>query len=67
MTPFVFRHGQGPWPGGLTLPHAYAVADLSRAPLRIEAVELFDVTANAEEKTITWEPIAPPIPLGADL
>lgn len=35
----------------------------SHAPLRIDAIELVDVTADAEEKTITWEPVAPPIPL----
>lgn len=32
MKPFVFQHGQGPWPHGLTLLHAYVVADLSRNP-----------------------------------
>lgn len=35
----------------------------SHAPLRIEAVELVDVTADPAQKTITWEPAAPPIPL----
>ncbi|MEV1011757.1 hypothetical protein [Streptomyces sp. NPDC049881] len=38
----------------------------SHAPLHIDSIELVDVTANDEEKTITWEPVAPPIPLGAD-
>lgn len=35
----------------------------SHAPLRIEAVELVDVTANPVQKTITWESVARPIPL----
>ena len=39
----------------------------SHAPLRIDSIELVDVTANSEKKTITWEPVAPPIPLGAGL
>lgn len=34
-------------------------------PLRIGAVELMDVFARASEKTITWDSVAPPIPLGA--
>ncbi|NBE52000.1 2'-5' RNA ligase family protein [Streptomyces boluensis] len=37
----------------------------SHAPLRIASIELVDVSANAVEKTITWKPVAPPIPLGA--
>lgn len=37
----------------------------SHAPLRIDAVELVEVSADAREKTITWEPVAPPIPLGS--
>ncbi|MER6530224.1 hypothetical protein [Streptomyces sp. NPDC001508] len=32
MKPLVFQHGQGPWPEGLTLLHACAVAGLSRTP-----------------------------------
>ncbi|NIY65560.1 2'-5' RNA ligase family protein [Streptomyces malaysiensis] len=38
----------------------------SHAPLRIDSIELVDVTANAEKKTITWESVAPRIPLGSD-
>ncbi|MEV0471884.1 2'-5' RNA ligase family protein [Streptomyces prunicolor] len=30
----------------------------SHAPLRIESIELVDVTANATEKTITWKSLA---------
>jgi hypothetical protein len=39
----------------------------SHAPLRIDSIELVNVTANSEKKTITWEPVAPPMPLGAGL
>jgi hypothetical protein len=39
----------------------------SHAPLRIEAIELVDVTASAMEKTITWEAVAPPIPLAGSI
>jgi hypothetical protein len=35
----------------------------SHAPLHIDSIELVDVTADTEAKTITWEPVAPPIPL----
>lgn len=37
----------------------------SHAPLRIDAVEIVDVTADPVKKTITWEPVAPPIPLAS--
>ncbi|WP_439681563.1 2'-5' RNA ligase family protein [Embleya sp. MST-111070] len=37
----------------------------SHAPLHIDSIELVDVSASASEKTITWESVAPPIPLGA--
>ncbi|MFD4258660.1 2'-5' RNA ligase family protein [Streptomyces sp. NPDC058534] len=36
----------------------------SHAPLHIDSIELVDVSASASEKTITWKPVAPPIPLG---
>ncbi|WP_274036233.1 2'-5' RNA ligase family protein [Streptomyces sp. MMBL 11-1] len=39
----------------------------SHAPLRVDSIELVDVTASSEKKTITWEPIAPPIPLGSEM
>ncbi|MFC5252972.1 hypothetical protein [Streptomyces nigrescens] len=35
----------------------------SHAPLRVDAVYLVDVTADAEAKTITWEELAR-VPLG---
>ncbi|HWU07012.1 MAG TPA: hypothetical protein VN520_11620 [Streptomyces sp.] len=35
----------------------------SHAPLRVEAVDLVDVTADPVNKTITWERVAPPVPL----
>lgn len=37
----------------------------SHAPLRVDAVEIVDVTADPVKKTITWEPVAPPIPLAS--
>ncbi len=36
----------------------------SHAPLHIESITLVDVVANDTEKTITWEAVAPAIPLG---
>lgn len=36
----------------------------SHAPVRVDSVELVDVTANSQEKTITWKRVAS-IPLGA--
>ncbi|WP_030017928.1 2'-5' RNA ligase family protein [Streptomyces monomycini] len=36
----------------------------SHAPLHIDTVELVDVTADTEAKTITWAPVAAPISLG---
>ncbi|MFI7104121.1 2'-5' RNA ligase family protein [Streptomyces sp. NPDC050161] len=38
MIPFAFEHGQGPWTEGLTLLHAYAIADLNRNPELAELV-----------------------------
>lgn len=34
------------------------------APLHVDSVHLVDVTADSEAKTVTWAPVAPPIPLG---
>ncbi|MGW7210039.1 hypothetical protein [Streptomyces sp. NPDC054837] len=38
----------------------------SHAPLHIDSIELVDITANAGEKSVTWQPVARPIPLGAN-
>lgn len=39
----------------------------SHAPLHVDSIALVEVTADSEKKTITWEPVAPPTPLGSEL
>jgi hypothetical protein len=38
MEPFTFKHGQAPWPTGLTLPHVYVVPDVRRNPALAQLV-----------------------------